>query len=360
MTINIDTAGIDRTLWVLLAAFGVYAILKFALEQWQMRERERFNDRQRARDLDVRADERNREQDAAARRLATSPLPGPALAGECARRMSYADALDRNRRPGEANVQRGIAGSLGALSHLALLAGDQDDRADWSRELRTALLLVGAPLLPAPGWEDPRPADTDGPQHAEEFSPRWVEAVRALREAVLANMQPDDFGPGMSGRGILTSAGAYGYAAAPELPTTTVEAFLRDWCHALYGEEPERTWPVDLPAADSQRVDWYNRGDQLQDEYAALRRHVDAVLHVTDFRGLMGRGKSAIVDNIEADFGFGTLPRRTVDEFVGDYALAITGQRIEHPDRWADHMPETDPSRVLPLDDDLQPAELRD
>lgn len=373
MTINVDPGNIKDALWVLLIVALIYLCAKFAAEQWDLTRRDRLNTRQRQLD----AEQAEADRAAARRRIEAAPLPGPQLAGEAARRISYAAALDAAGRPAEAFRQRDVAGQLGALAHLALLAADEGDREAWSAELDVAVPLVGEALLPVPNWTDPRPpAPTSlavDRGYAEEFTPRWVEAVTALKQAVADNWREDDFGVGVTGRGVLTCAGAYGYEAAPELPTSTVEEFLRDYCHALYGEEPERTWPVEMPAPEPTRVAWARRmaehtevklfpedGAPFLAEIAELRQHVDAVLRVSDFRGLMGRGTSQIIEEVIDRFGLGRLDHRTVNTFVSDYAMAITGQRESLSEVWLAHLPDTDPSRVLPLRDELQPAEVRD
>jgi hypothetical protein len=364
VTITITAQAIERAA-VLLAGLLVLALaLKFADEQIRHRGRARFNAEQRR--LDDERDARRDRQSAEAERLRrrTEPLPGPDLAGEVVRRLAYADVCDSAGRPTEANRQRAIAGQLGALSQLCMNAGDEPDRADWSTGLAGAKRLIGGYLPPLPGWDDPSPLalTTDrtpaAPLHAEEGTPQWTEAVQALADAASENLRPDDFGPGQTGRGVIQCAADYGYAAAPELPAETVEAFLGDYARAVYGQPAERTWPVDLPPQTRKRPRPVGPtdGEAWAAAVSSLRTSVDSVLRTNDFRGLAGRGKSQIVAEIEQRFGFGRLSLPDVSDYVGDYSLAITGREPRRT--WpAGTMPPTDPSRVMPLDPALQPDE---
>jgi hypothetical protein len=364
VTIEITEAAARTAAYWLLGLLILGALLGRGESWLRSRTHRRWVDEQRRLDRQQEEDQRRLDADLDRRRRTDAPLPGPLLAGEVVRRLAYADLCDTAGRFAEAAKHRQIAGNLGALSNLAYVVGDDPDRDAWSDQLKHAHRLVGGYLPQLEGWNDPaaRPEQTNTtppePVYAEMGTQQWVEAVAALKAAVDTNRQPHDFGPGMEGRGILTSAGAYGYAAAPELDRETVEAFLRDYCHALWGEPTEQTWPVDMPA----REKWFpvrRGGERWVETCVAMRRAVDTVLHPADFRGLHGRGKSQIIAEIrERELVSPETSDRTLDDFVSDYSLAITGQAIAN--EWPNGtMPAVDPSRVLPLVDELQPDGFR-
>ena len=77
-----------------------------------------------------------------------------------------------------------------------------------------------------------------------------------------------------------------------------------------------------------------------------LRAGIDANLRPDDFRGLAGRTHALFGEFGEQGVG-AALNEKTVIEFVGDYAMAVTGQQPRRA-TWAHLLPETDPGRVLP------------
>lgn len=354
------TIEITREAFILGAKWAVGLIILAALlravhdsvRAWSHR---RWVDEQRRLD---RQQDHDREVFDADRDRATrdrEPLPGPRLIAEAVRRMIYAEALERTKRPAAAAAQRRHAEMLGALSHMAMMAGGEPDRADWSAAFAAAEQLIGAPLLNVEGFTDVPPAlaPATRPPYAELGTPEWADAVRALAAAIRDKATDIDLGPGMEGDGILTASGRYGYAAAPELDRDTVHHFVRDWQHALFGDEREHVWPADIEWP-RMRTRWMRDGLTPADgmaytaAIAALRQHADQVVQVEDFRGLMGRGKSQIVEEIIERYGRQGLSYDTIDRFMSDYSVAITCQPEQVAGDWpAGALPAGDPSRNL-------------
>jgi len=195
------------------------------------------------------------------------------------------------------------------------------------------------PLSQRDGEEAPPPADertaepvVQTPVPVNVDSPQWRTAVERLSSITAEEMRPAD--GNLSGRGLrhLTQVLA---PQVPELSEEHVKAFIRDWWNARDGLRPESglPWSDLLP---QKRPDigtdlWRAAVDRLRQELAGT-------LRPDDMRGQSGRGAIELAELLAPKVP--ELDKEAVIAFIGDYALASTGQLPMSGLPWTDLLPE--------------------